>query len=439
MDIKMGKKGPAFVVHTTAPKQPEEIPGLLDGMWACLLNDYLDNLNETDEEKSVSSSSDANSISTAALRAERRRLRKLKKRELRRLQLESTSVEKLRESALALVEQRSRVSDSDPQLFQNLKSSSNVKEAFVDPTSKKIDAHKKKSKSRDKYEPVNLSMSQDKHQMSKKKEEMRKPILSRPALEPEAALPPLGVHSWSGIKDRASLISATKSQASSIDADGLVARSEWMQIQDAGSNVKSTVDPTGKISLSLKSRAKTRMDANGVIHIEESSTKKTDQLEESQTWHSRRDLFSDTQKARKSYHQKRSLNVEMIENNRQHHVHQKIESMAAGPETIHGRKELMISRSDTLVPSSMPKRYPNEASLPAANGFPRDISIPKDAAPSHDETITKTDTRDTEENIWSLEEEKRSELDEIRRKKLDREEALMRIRAIKARIAKLET
>jgi hypothetical protein len=51
----------------------------------------------------------------------------------------------------------------------------------------------------------------------------------------------------------------------------------------------------------------------------------------------------------------------------------------------------------------------------------------------------KTETRDADDNVWALEEYKRSQLDEIRQKKLDRKEALMRIRAIKAKIEKIES
>jgi hypothetical protein len=50
----------------------------------------------------------------------------------------------------------------------------------------------------------------------------------------------------------------------------------------------------------------------------------------------------------------------------------------------------------------------------------------------------RSDLRDDEEDVWALDETKRSELEDIRQKKIDRQQALDRIRAIKARIAKLE-
>jgi hypothetical protein len=66
--------------------------------------------------------------------------------------------------------------------------------------------------------------------------------------------------------------------------------------------------------------------------------------------------------------------------------------------------------------------------------------IPKnqEKTPGERDPFYSADLRDDEEDVWALDENKRSELEEIRQKKLDRQQALDRIRAIKARMARLE-
>jgi hypothetical protein len=74
MSLDMERMAPELVVHALPQRQLDDNQGICDYVWACVLNDYLD----TDNTEY----SDDNSISTAeVLRAERRKMKKMKKRE----------------------------------------------------------------------------------------------------------------------------------------------------------------------------------------------------------------------------------------------------------------------------------------------------------------------------------------------------------------------
>ncbi|KAG7357080.1 hypothetical protein IV203_001768 [Nitzschia inconspicua] len=466
----MGPKVPALVVHTTAPKQAEEKPGLLDGMWACLLNDYLDNIGDGEEFDSDSSTSDAVSVSTDLLREERRRLRKLKKKERMKFRLKGRTIEKLRESAMAMAEERSKAEAfSGQSLFENLESTSNGKSPLDVVASKKMEARKKqmdtlmkKTKSSDRYEPVHnvdrephhahrvSTLDEEKAKVTGKPtlEEKVKPssrptfkrkprTATRPSLEPEAVIPPMVVQNWSEKNIEAGM-STSKSQSSSVDADGLIARSEWMRLKGSLTNSKSSIDPAGI------SGSSTHVDAHGVIHIEDHVAEKIRSADERQTWHTRRDLPSHKPNPNKTYYPLRKSVAEIDRDDRAQLLHQRSlhqnekQVNLALPTPTFGHMEV-TSRSGLLAATANFGKHSTDDSFKTIHAFPKNISIPKDAVSSNEQVVGRIDSRDTEENIWSLEEDKRSELDEIRRKKLDREEALIRIRAIKARIAKLES
>jgi hypothetical protein len=410
MEVTKRKRIPALVVHTPVPKRNEENAGILDEMWACLLNDYLDNLGDLEEYNSDSSISHADTISTAALRTERLRLRKLKKQEKNRNRLKGKAMERLRGSAIVLAEERSRVSDQP--LFHNLESSRYEKGVLLDVASKRIDSKTRKTtESHDIHEPVHVAVSRS-HIPVKGGESTS---ASRMTLEPEAKAP-VPEQNWP----------ALKSKSSSIDADGLVARTEWMQIKKSESNgVKSMIDPVGMAAPRSKPRTKARMGANGVIHLEEGDNIiRTSHSDDRKMRHL--EQLAIGQRPHKSYQKKMYL-ASTSGSEHERSLHQQLESRETEP-TI--GKELIVpsSQYDGLTSRNDP--------LPATRlDLPlRSLDL---TSPSH-ETVARIDARDVEDNLWSLQEEKRSELDQIRRKKIDREEALVRIRAIKARIAKLE-
>lgn len=437
----MGRKAPALVVHTKAPKRTEDKPGLLDGMWACLLNDYLESLGDADADEygTDSSTSDVRSVSTEALREERRRLKLLKKKEQKKIRMNGKNMDKLRESASALAEQRLR--NLEQHAMPNTESTAYRRDGLlVDVASKSvISQHIRKSEARDKYDSVHDGGYESKqgHRFPKLAEQKAR-SKSRATLEPEAAASPMPVHSWSGAAVRPGL-SPSKSQASSVDADGMVARSKWMQIKESESNIQSTVDPDGKSLQRRHSKSKARVDAHGVIHIEEPSTATQPfPSKDNHSWHSRRGALSDTPKLAKSHHQRKSSNRASA-NDPESTLQSNSSPQDTSTASIIVLQEF-AARGNFLAATSNQKRMANEDSISTVLTFPKAISVPKDASPRFQgPSMSRVDSRDTEDNVWSLEEDKRSELDEIRRKKLDREEALIRIRAIKARIAKLET
>jgi uncharacterized membrane protein YgaE (UPF0421/DUF939 family) len=199
------------------------------------------------------------------------------------------------------------------------------------------------------------------------------------------------------------------------------------QKETESSGVKSTIDPSGKRSTSGKPRMKARVDANGVIHLdEEDNIRRTYTSDDRKIW--QLEQLNNTQRSSKSYHKRKSL-VGGIASDRETSSQQKVEP----------RETKVAIAQDLIVASSQYNGLKSRSDSTLFTNFdsPNDSSEIKDTAP-YKHPFTIIDAREAEDNFWSLEEEKRSELDQIRRKKLDREEALVRIRAIKARIAKLE-
>jgi hypothetical protein len=417
MEVKKGKRVPALVVHTPVPIKDEETPGLLDEMWACLLNDYLDNLSDIEADNSVSSSSDAESISTAVMRSERRRLRKLKKQEQNRNRLKGKTIERLRESAVMLVEEGSRVSDQ--QLFQHLESSRYEKGVLLDVASKRIDEKARKmSEIRDRYGPVPALTSSHRRHVAIIGEECN--MATRLIFEPGEEKPPVLGQNWPMVI----------SKSSSIDAEGLVTRDEWMQFKKTESNgVKSAIDPVGMTAPHTKSRTKTRVDANGVIHLEEEDNfLRTNISNDRNRWHL--EPVTSALRSKRSQEKRKSL-AGNIGGDRECSLYQKLEPRES---------KSAIGKDLTLVSSQNDGLTSRKDPLPATR-LDVPIDSPEVKGTEHrtkELYVSRIDTRDADDIVWSLEEDKRSELDQIRRKKLDREEALVRIRAIKARIAKLE-
>jgi hypothetical protein len=153
MDLTMATEVPELVVHTTVAKKPDENAGILDGIWACLLNDYLDNLGDTEDEES-DTSSDTNSMSTAALRAERRRLRHQKKRE-RRKELMKGLLKDMSDPSFILEDSSAAV---DRQLLHHLESDAYSKGDLLDVASRSFDTTIKSKESRDNHGPLSKTL-----------------------------------------------------------------------------------------------------------------------------------------------------------------------------------------------------------------------------------------------------------------------------------------
>jgi hypothetical protein len=396
----MDQKAPKLVVHTTVPKKEEETVDILDGLWACLLNDYLDNLDVEEDEEESDSSLSGDSISTAALRAERRRLQKMKKREKRKQRLMA-----LEEEAEAMQ------ADIFPpikegRLLRNMESSGYSKGNLLDVASQRLGGIKIQKKLRDKYEPSDASKTQEiRHDIIPET-----PRVVRAALEPDGSVSSLSL-SLSKPSLSKQWLESGKSQASSIDAEGTIARKGWNK------TVEKRNDASAR-RLSRSIHREQRLDQNGVlqgrsqddpIHIQRNDE------HQNESWHSRRDLFAGAQDIAGSIHLRKN----------------KIDSYESAME-----RKLSSPKPKDRLP-----RREQVSNIETLDGGARlGSSKHRQSKDDRSELATqRAETREVSENKWALEEDRRSELDMIRQKKLDRKEALMRIRAIKARIAKLET
>lgn len=374
------------MVHTTAKKQKkkDEHPDFLDGVWACLLNDYLMDLVEDDDELSdESSSASSDSISTAALRAEKRRRKKMKKSEIRKQRLRALD----EEAQMLDLEDASRASKRHPSGYSKHNSLDEAAKRLAD-----IKKRKKKSRSHDRYEPMAVAVQKAKLRKESIKDRSR---VSRPALEPDGSFSVVSTPSLSNASFSNQWIDSSKGYASSIDADGKIARKEWRRPSEKRNEASSA--RRASFSRYYETRNDRDDEADFGSQVNPIAIEQTD---ENKSWHSRRDLFESKHKTSRS---------------------SQLDSNEAALETKSSR-------------SKKKDRLPRKLSSPSFDTLHAEglETSPYGKSSSSDSATQRVDARASEEN-------RLSELDEIRQKKLDRKEALLRIRAIKARIAKLET
>jgi hypothetical protein len=371
---------PELVKHTvTIPsivrKEPEDKPGILDGMWACLLNDYLDTLVDLSDDESNSDPSDAddNSVSTAVLLAEKRRLRSLKKKEKRKNRLKALALQDIAEAS----DPEHSPEEAYQLLQQSQSKSRNEKNSLHDgvSTSRRSERTMRFKKVRDKYETNTAAPWVKGSSNERRLRSLRK------ALDPDATEEHLSVHdemdgrSLAASLDVRSRISRLRKEAE------MEAETEW----GAEAKTRKRHEPLGDRSRrSYRSRSRSRLIQpegrinNDIVLKAGSQDNPIDIVSgtENRSWHSRRELFS--------------------------------------------------SDIDRLPKKKDPT--PNIELIPKN----------QEKTPGERDPFYSADLRDDEEDVWALDENKRSELEEIRQKKLDRQQALDRIRAIKARMARLE-
>lgn len=436
MDTANRKKVPVFVVPTSNPKKMEETTSVLDGMWACLLNDYLENLGDSDEGNASSSSSrDANSISTTALRAERRRLKKMRKQEKRTARLKALAAKKYLGSHSST---DGFSNDVDDQLFERLDSSVYSEGGLLDIASKKLSSTESKKNPHDKYEALRGESDSKILPQERTMEGQSEPSV-RPTLEPEAAKPTFPAQGWSKTKSHTNESGRHALATSSIDADGWVAGNGWKGNQ-------SSTDPLCKKPQAnrreMKEHSKSHIDDNGIVHVDlDENFAEMERNHQSIKRHSRRVLLSS-----KTMVTKRNPEKQQSFSQRSKEV--------TGLETWEPRDSIS-PQSGQSMPMTIQRQYDgisrNEMiavtcgrirSTEIAPFLEDESAYGGSRLPGIEQNPTNQKTRDysqSKETVWALTEDKRSELHEIRQKKLDRKEALLRIRAIKARIAKLET
>ena len=376
---------PELVKHTvTIPsrsrkKAPDDKPGILDGMWACLLNDYLDTLIDISDEdlsddSDPSDDDDNNSVSTAVVLAEKRRLRRLKKKEKRKNHLKALALQDIAEA--------SDPEHSPEEAYRLLQQS--------------------RSKSRNEMNSLHDGAS-----TNKRSERTNRFKEVRDKYETNTAAP------W--IKE-SSKERRLRNLRKSLDPDAI---EEHLTLQDEmdGRSLAASLDVRSRIS---RLRKEVELEAEAEWEAEQAEAKKHHKPLEG--------------RSRRSYKSRSNSRLIQPEGRVNNDIIMKAGSqdnpiaIVSGPEnrSWHSRRDLFSSDMDRLPKKKDPTPNiefvsPNPEKVPGAIG-----------------SSYSSDLRDDEEDVWALDDNKRSELEEIRQKKLDRQQALDRIRAIKARMARLE-
>lgn len=446
MALMLETKPPELVIRTMAPKKVprKERSNVCDVVWACVLNDYLETEESALEVSLSEDDDDNNSISTEdLLRVTRKKMKKMKKREK-----EKAKEKKKKKLSVARTLLES-IPDVDPSDILS------VKDELVCSGSQSIEYVRSKGR----YEV----RTDDQVDWAEKKQKDTTEIIQAPrsknyifqtsSLESrqeqqaqlgQSDVDPQSLHVRPGQSLSISKTLSQESTISSRDQPVVDQREQHSQQKGRDRHVKGLLPRSPASSISTR------------------DLKRDSVLKEEMVVPDSRQRQSQKPVNKESVTVPTMFNHEaergrMTPNNGSGHNPMEVTPV----EDSHGRSELLSGKPPKpdnvkLSAEQTKQRRDNiHASLASDGAAPqgskseqvrttprsrRDVPDVAQTLPKRRSKMTESrneEEDDGDEMVWALEDSKRSTLDEIRQKKLDRKEALERIRAIKARVSKI--